>query len=249
MNDHTNDHNPRPSESYEPTREDVLIGRVVDSEASTQDWDELEHLAGTDTGVWARLGRAQKAHAGLRSAVEDAIAVAELIDLPEATRPRMPLGLRLTTYTGWVAAAALLMMILIPTSGVDRTGRNTLDQSASFANIPALLSRASPEEAYSQYVASGLVEGSVVGEMPTIVLEERAIPGEDVKEVFLVRRVVERHRMDRLPAFAVATDEHGRLAFVPAEALAPAIAPEPVERTAPATPEPNTPPNPLGDAF
>ena len=37
-------------------------------------WAQLDALASEDPDLWSRLGRAQRAHAGLRIAVEDAIA-------------------------------------------------------------------------------------------------------------------------------------------------------------------------------
>ena len=37
--------------------EDILLSRVVDRAAGPDDWDDLEHLAGSDPKVWERLAR------------------------------------------------------------------------------------------------------------------------------------------------------------------------------------------------
>jgi len=200
---------------YEPTREDVLIGRVVDHEATPSDWQRLDEIAGGDPGVWARLGRAQRAHARLRIAVDDAIAGAELVEIPDgrAHKPgRRSVAARLAGVGGWAIAAALGLALLGP--ALDRADRNGLSAGMQNAGV-TLLSQASPEEAYTQYVASGLASGSVVSEMPTLVLEERPLPDGTGSEVYVVRRVVERVTVNGLSHYTFAPDEFGQLRLTP----------------------------------
>jgi hypothetical protein len=63
-------------------RELLLISRVVDHEATPADWAELEAMSLADPSIWHRLAQAERAHAALSDAVEDAIAIAECVELP-----------------------------------------------------------------------------------------------------------------------------------------------------------------------
>lgn len=197
---------------YEPTREDVLIGRVVDHEASPADWARLDELAQDDPTLWARLGRAQRAHAGLRIAIEDAIARAELVDIPEGRAHgagRRSVIARIGSFAGWAAAAALLLALINPAL------RGTASPGSSLAGF-TLLSQASPEEAYTQYVASGLADGRVVSEMPTLLLEQQTDPDTGRTEVLVVRRIVERLAFDNsMHTFAYLPDEYGQPSLTP----------------------------------
>lgn len=204
-------------DDYEPTREDVLIGRVVDHEATPTDWAQLDELASEDPGLWSRLGRAQRAHAGLRIAVEDAITEAELIDIPSGhlhTGGRVPRWKRVVSGAGWAIAATLALLLLNPLVTM-----NTPSNSAGIltAGMPRLLSQASAEEAFTQYVASGLADGRVVSEMPALVLEQNLLPDGQGTEVFVVRRVVERLNLPSVTNFAQFPDEHGTLRLTPTE--------------------------------
>lgn len=212
MNMTTNDHH-----DYEPTREDVLVGRVLDHEATPSDWQRLDEIACDDPDVWARLGRAQRAHARLRIAVDDAIAGAELIEIPDGRAHgavRRSVGARLASFAGWGIAAVLGLVLLGPALDNAQQQPSSSMQTAGVT----LLSQASPEEAYTHYVASGLASGSVISEMPTLVLEERALPDGNGTELFLVRRIVERVTVDGLNHYAYAPDEFGQLRLTPVTA-------------------------------
>lgn len=106
-------------------REEVLFGRVVDREATPDDWVELERLGDADSAIWARLARAERAHARLCTAVEDAIAIAECVDLPRAEVQRLRLagenavnnsggrgwGAFIRRGAGWALAACLSLLL------------------------------------------------------------------------------------------------------------------------------------------
>ena len=97
--------------SNTPTREDILIGRITDGEASPNDWAEIESIAESDPGVWHRLASSQRTHARMESAVEDAIAIAELIDAPDMRRVGRPVIARIREYSGWALAAGLALAL------------------------------------------------------------------------------------------------------------------------------------------
>lgn len=213
MNDHTyRPHGPFPSEGPEPTREDVLIGRVVDGEASTSDWDALDVLARADASVWERLGRAQRTHARLEREVEDAIAIAELIDAPSRrVAGGGSLVLRVRQYGGWAAAAAVaLSWAAFQGPGVHgRSGGN----QAGLGQIP--IATLTPDQALEQYVSTGVAQGRVLGEMQPMLVDARDLGEGKGKEVWYVRPILERRTVTDLNVLSVEMDEHGTARYVP----------------------------------
>ncbi|GAB4548310.1 MAG: hypothetical protein Tsb0013_08770 [Phycisphaerales bacterium] len=203
---------------YQPTQEDVLIGRVVDHEATPADWTRLDELAADDPELWSRLGRAQRAHAGLRIAVDDAIACAELVDIPDGRvhgAGRFSRFGRLTAGAGWAVAAVLGLVLLNPV--MSNTPGNAGTGATLTAGMPTLLSQATPDEAYTQYLARGLADGRVVSEMPTLVLEQNQLEGGAGVEMLVVRRIVERRTAPTVAHLAYMPDEHGALRLTPVD--------------------------------
>lgn len=126
-----------------PTREDILIGRITDGEASPNDWAEIESIAESDPGVWHRLASSQRTHARMESAVEDAIAIAELVDAPDMRRVGRPVVAQIRSYGGWALAAGLALALgvtLLNPGGASVGGqglvRNGPDQNAGGVTIP-----------------------------------------------------------------------------------------------------------------
>lgn len=217
-----NHHEQTPAhERYEPTREDVLIGRVVDGEASAPDWDALEVIARSDAAVWERLGRAQRAHARLEREVEDAIALAELIDVPSA-RVLAITGFhsRLRQYAGW-AAAAVIGVAWLGAARLGVPGFSPAPGSSQVAGVPLqprdVLRDVSPEQLIDQYVRSGLARGNVVGEMPAVFVDARDLEGGKGKEVWFMRQILERRTVTDMSVVSVQLDENGTPRYVPQE--------------------------------
>lgn len=195
-------------ESFEPTREDVLIGRVVDGEASTSDWDSLERIAGTDASVWERLGRAQRTHARLERDVEDAIAIAELIDLPSAGSIAVQgFHSRGRQWGGW-AAAAVIGVAWLSIAGI--TGRGGPNQASV---LP--VREYTPDELLTQYLDKGQAEGRVMGEMAPMLVDARDLGLNMGKEVIFVRPIIERTMVTDVSVLSVQKDEHGTPRYVP----------------------------------
>src|SRR5688572_21853643 len=67
-----------------PTELDVLIGRIVDGEASPAQRQHFESLASVDSALWRRLALRQQDMAMLAVHVEPALNAAEKIELPVA---------------------------------------------------------------------------------------------------------------------------------------------------------------------
>lgn len=193
-----------------PTREDVLIGRVVDGEASDTDWTDLERLARADADIWKRVAHAQRAHARLERAVEDAIAVAELVDIP-VYRPARAFWGSMRSSLGW-AVAAVLAIAFVGRFQQYLPGSSGPAQQAGLGSTLIPLNTASPDQAYDRYIRSGLADGRVVGEMEPVLIEARQVPnaaGTPTHEVIVMRRVVERFSGENLPVYTIRMNEHG----------------------------------------
>ncbi|HBS29068.1 MAG TPA: hypothetical protein DEB06_06370 [Phycisphaerales bacterium] len=192
-------------QDFEPTREDVLIGRVVDSEASGADWEALEAIASRDPGVWERLGRAQRVHARLEREVEDAIAIAELVDIPSAHAAGFSLAARVRQYSGW-AVAAVIGVAFLGTMGVIKPGASGPAQLGGISPI----AYGSPDEALQAYLRTGKEKGLVVEEIPSVLIDARVIDGGGRKEVVYVRQILERKIVTDLLVPSVEVDENGQ---------------------------------------
>ncbi|TVQ29948.1 MAG: hypothetical protein EA376_14285 [Phycisphaeraceae bacterium] len=198
-------------------RLEILIGRVVDEEASDADWSELESLAAGDASVWRRLALTRREHDALRAGFEHVAAGADRIEA-EAPGPALatilPLrSARFGAWSGWAAAAALGLAWL----GV--TGINTArqqpaagfdDQSEVAAVSPASFTA---DEMLDQYMARGMREGWVLGELPKVMVETRPADEGDRYEVRFIRQIYERAYVDHF--YEEGFDELGETQLVP----------------------------------
>jgi len=185
------------NEHHDATREDVVIGRIVDGEASPADWRDLDAIAERDPGVWRRLAEAQRAHARLEEAVEDAIAISELIDLPQPERGRSEVVARIGRFSGWAVAALLALALLGPwrnsfiTTNSPGPATNGGAQPQQIASLLPL-EQATPEQAWNRYIDAGTAQGRVVERGPDVLLRAVEAPGSDVREVYILRQVLEK---------------------------------------------------------
>lgn len=202
-------------------REEVLIGRVTDAEASPSDWAELEVIAVRDPAVWQRLAQAQRAHARLESAVEDRIALSELVDIPRGTMGSVRVfTVRWREYAGWAAAA----VVALTWFGI---GRNSASTSAPVHGgnemqaglFPVVSKPISFDDARAQYVKTGRESGRVLMELPSIYVDASKVPHADTKAFYVVRPFLERVEATDGQLWRVSADEHGRPMYVPAGGL------------------------------
>ncbi|MGP1345378.1 MAG: hypothetical protein ACTS3F_01750 [Phycisphaerales bacterium] len=266
-------------------REEVLLGRVVDREASAGDWEELERMAGVDPGVWGRLARAERAHARLCAAVEDAIAMAECVELPGmgrdggrrlglaggggagvggAVRGGVRGGARARGWwwrsAGWAVAACLGVVVAwqgVGAGGGDAGGgdgdggmlasvfdaRGGAGVGASDGvvgggggvygdgvmvgggvdgggvGVGGRFAGYSPEDLWSGYVRRGGVEGRVLREMPSVVVDVRPGGEDGMYELVVERRVLERRLVSPTDGalMRISVDEFGQPVMVPVE--------------------------------
>lgn len=177
---------------------DVLMARVVDGEATAEEWEAWCAQADARPALWRDLAWAQRVQTLLAAEVERTTAVAETIEAPGAQRPSgVSLG-RVGAWGGWLAAALALAWAagLWP-------GSQPGVQTAGVAATPA-----SPAEALAQYLDQGQRAGVVLGELPAkVMLNARPLAGQGY-EVLYLRQILERQVVPEF--FGVAEDELGR---------------------------------------
>lgn len=195
----------------EDPRDDILINRVVDGEATPADWAELDVVAQRDPTIWARLAEAQRAQASLQRAVEDALTVAELVDLPHPSeRLEQTWNRRVRVWGGWLVAAVVAIAWVGNFAQIRALQR---DRAGDVGQISAGIGSLPSDQLLEAYMQTGKAEGRVVGEMPMVMLE--TVPTADGRsQITFVRPVVERVIVDRV--YEVGRTDSGQPVPVPA---------------------------------
>ena len=198
---------------------DLLITRVIDGEATAEDWSALHALAREDALIWSELASAQQDSAELRCAVGMLSSVAGDIEAPIADCARVHLGVRLrsaATWGGWLAAAAVALSFVLagprtqgPIQNTNIAGMIPVSE-AKRRVLPEL----TPDEALRAYLHNGERSGRVVSADPDLLVMSAEPTKDGTFEVVYVRRIVERTRMD---LFHVGQDEQGRLMSIPVQ--------------------------------
>jgi hypothetical protein len=188
---------------------DILISRVVDDEATGEDWAALRELAERDPTIWRDLAQAQYTSIGLASAVEAAIEIADRVEPP--VHEHMRAGLRFRAgaaakWWGWLAAAA----VTLAWAGAGMPARTGVSGASLDGAVPTAGSAA---DAFRQYLDVGKRSGQVVQEVPQLVLvETKPAPDGAGYEVFYIRQVIERAVVQEL--YGLGQDEAGRPARI-----------------------------------
>ncbi len=172
---------------------DILITRVLDGEATPEDWAAFRAMAARDPAVWADLADAQQDRAELASALAEAIAVADLVEAPIEIHVGERLHARIKTgmaWVGWVAAA----MLAIGAINNQPTGQGGLD-----AQQAGLFPVHSAEDAAQLYLDKGQAAGSVLCEVPERVLlrSEQLADGSGFRVIYL-RQFIECQQVEDL---------------------------------------------------
>lgn len=183
-----------------PTELDVLIGRIVDGEASPAQRQHFEALAIDEPGLWRRLALRQQDMAMLAVHVEPTLNAAEKIELPVggadgAVAPAAQRGGEIAAaplllsaakgpwwmaVSGWAAVVALATAWgagLLPAGPRSPSGPGPA--GIRLANLP-------PEEHLSEYMQAPYV----MGEMPPTLLQVDEISDGRLAVSYL-RRIVE----------------------------------------------------------
>ncbi len=204
---------------------DILISRVIDGEASAEDWSALHALAREDSAIWSDLASAQQDHAELASAVRILTAGVEDIESPIMEHAQASFASRVrvaASWGGWVAAAVLAFSFGFSTLG-GASGNENNTNTAGVLPIDfnqakrELLPQLSADEALGTYVTNGVREGRVVALDPDLHVMT-AIPMETAGqfEVVYVRRILEKTQVD---LYRISQDELGRFVKLPVEEM------------------------------
>lgn len=213
MDEHRTSNGPKRADYTTPEGRDILISRVIDAEASGEDWDAFRALAERDPAVWRELASAQEQHEHLCEALRAASGVADSVDLPELVGDVRHTQRRLDSvgrWGGWAAAAAIL---LVWTTGLNPSVNTGGLQTGSLAPGGPALSEATPDQALQRYIDAGQNTGLVVGEMPDRVVVETRPRADGSVEVVYIRQIIERRVTNQV--FRQATDEAGRSVALP----------------------------------
>ena len=188
---------------------DLLISRVIDGRASTEDWDRFRALAANEPAIWCELAETQQSHEMVRDELMLELTAADRVELPggviddASTKRRMSIA---SKWGGWAIAAALLVAWSLGMPRADEGTTGTNPQTAGL--LPVIgLSDAEPEQAFNQYMTAGQKAGRVIAEVPNQVIVETTPMPDGSIEVLYLRQVIERKVMDS--AYRIIHDEAG----------------------------------------
>jgi len=173
-----------------PDEHDRLISRIVDGEATSEDWDLFRAVAASDQSVWAELSETQRTNSVLSDAVRGRAAIADTVELPDGFADPSHLQHRfdlVSRWGGWAAAAAI---VLVWYTGGLPAGNSNSNQAGLTPGIS--LASATPDQALGRYMDAGQASGRVLTELPDpVVVETRAMEDGSVEVLFL-RQFLER---------------------------------------------------------
>ncbi len=189
---------------------DVLMTRVIDGHATTEDWAAFRKLADEEPTTWDELTQTQSMHGSLCEALDEATAPADGVDLPVQGQDAFHARGRIArTWGGWLIAASVLIAwsLNLPLQGSSFTATSGLGPNLGDGYVKV----DEPADALRAYVDRGRKDGSVVGLVPDVrVLETRAsTDGSGRLEVLLVRQIIERQQVDQV--YRWTQDETGTL--------------------------------------
>ena len=207
---------PNPSMPSPDEQIDLLISRIADGEATSQDWSAFATLAERSPSAWKNLAQAQRDHQSLSLAVGVALHAADRVDLPSRDAADIFLhrahasspATRVRQYGGWAVAAAVALAWLGVNGGqFSLPGAGRAPNQANI--IPAGYFKVnSSDDALQLYRNQGKLDGRFIAEVPVLLESSPAATGQGY-EVVYVRQFVERARVDNLLRFA--QDESGKL--------------------------------------
>ena len=147
---------------------DVLIGRIIDLEATAEDQQRFEQLATADPSLWRALANRQQDMAVLAERVTEEISSANGVELPVVSpRRRVPWAL---AYTGWAAVLVIgAVWAILPRQAPIPLGVQTADQH------------------FEEYISAPFVQA----ELDPILLDWEPTDDDEWIRIFIMRRIEE----------------------------------------------------------
>ena len=176
-----------PSPSDDTAQADVLIGRIIDLEATDKDQQHFEQLATADPSLWRTLAARQQDMAVLANRVTEETAGVNSVELP-AIAPAT--GIRWTlAYSGWAAVLVIAALWAIRPSG---TSNPAVQQTA--------------DEHFEEYRKAPFVQN----ELDPILMDTEELPDGRLK-LYYMRRVEETVVIDRPLEDVVDEEDHFKI--------------------------------------
>jgi len=199
-------------------RRGVLIGRVVDGEASSQDWAEIRELAGDDQSVFAEIAELQDIRRDTIEMVDEVGDIADTVELPLYMHPKATPAGRLKfagVWGGWAVAAMVAVAWSVGLRPGDPLIVGDLNNGAQTGSLGGSVINTAGE-AMQRYLDLGKESGTVVGELPSgIVLEKVPLADGSGYEVLYIRPIIERTIVHNV--FRQVRGESGQMQIVPAK--------------------------------
>ncbi len=191
---------------------DVLISRIIDGEASAEDWSLVRAMADKDQSLWSELAAAQQDHSELASAVASHLEIADQIEAPihEVASQSLRRRLRLAgAGGGWLVAAALALAFIL---GPGASRPASTDGATAGIGLPI---GTTPDDALDAYIERGAQSGRVVGVVPELLVQTtRKLDDGSGYEIYYVRQIIERVVVPDF--YRLTQDERGQLVPMPA---------------------------------
>ncbi len=171
---------------------DILIGRLLDGEATSDDRARFERLAELEPGIWRRYARGQEEARRLSAAYDHMMGTAMEVELPDIAAPRPGLRFRqLKSFSGWAA-------ILILGAALTWTVRNGMNSSSPDSSIGQaagiLMSR--PVDSEAADLQAYLNQSTVLRQLDPLVLNVEEL-GDGRLVIQFIRLIEEKVSMDR----------------------------------------------------
>lgn len=227
-NNTPNDSNDQPVIGLPGDERDVLISRVIDGIATSEDWATFRAAAAHDPSIWSELADTQRIHESMCSHTDELVSIADRVELPGGLIDDQPMRAKMelvSRWGGWAAAAAILLVWFVGgpiqhnqvvDSGIDTTSTAGI-LNPGLINSKPFLDEAQPDQAFDQYLSSGRSSGQVVGEMPEKIVIETRPMADGTIEVLYLRQIIERQIIDH--AYRDSYDETGNAISVPVKLL------------------------------
>ena len=195
--------------------EQLMVSRVIEPDATSEQWDELTAAASSNPTLWRRTAEALRDHQAMTRAVNGSIAIADDVSTtPRTSRledrsavDAAPSERRqLLRWSGWAVAALVALAWVSGLGNVQPTGNGYQAGIGS----PVL----SAADLLDRYLVQGRREGRVFDEVPEkIFVQSRPSPTGDAVEVIFIRQILERMTLPDLYQYE-GEDESGRPTLV-----------------------------------
>lgn len=195
--------------------EQLMVSRVIEPDATSEQWDELTAAAISNPTLWRRTAEALRDHQAMTRAVNRSIAIAEDVSTtPRTDRLAHRLAVdsapserpQLLRWSGWAVAALVALAWVGGLRTVQPTGNGFQAGTGS-----QVLSAA---DLLDRYLVQGRREGRVFDEVPEkILVQSRPSPTGNAVEVIFIRQILERMTLPDLYQYE-GEDESGRPTLV-----------------------------------